>query len=55
MRPWKGIYKVKNNKGAVLQKKVNINRLKVYKRRDDSKVKQFSLAIDYIMYQLSHL
>lgn len=51
----KGIYKVKNNKGAVLQKKVNINRLKVYKRRNDSKVKQSLLAIDCIIYQLTHL
>ncbi len=29
----KGIYKIKNKKGVVLQKKVNISRLKVYKRR----------------------
>ena len=34
----KGIYKVKNQKGAILQKKVNVKRLKVYKRRDVSRV-----------------
>ena len=35
----KGLYKVKNKSGVILKKKVNIARLKMYKERDDSKVK----------------
>ena len=34
----KGIYKVMNQKGVILKKKVNISRIKVYKKRDDSMV-----------------
>ena len=31
----KGLYSVKNQQGTILQKKVNISRLKVYKRRTE--------------------
>ena len=35
----KGLYKLSNKKGVVLQKKLNISRRKVYKRRDASNSK----------------
>ena len=34
----KGIYKVMNQKGVILKKKVNISRIKMYKKRDESMV-----------------
>ena len=33
----KGVYELKNMKGAVLKTKVNVNRLKVYKYPDEHK------------------
>ena len=43
----KGLYKVKNKSGVILKKKVNIARLKMYKERDDSKVKPLKAIFSF--------
>ena len=43
----KGLYKVKNKSDVILKKKVNIARLKMYKERDDSKVKPLKAIFSF--------
>ena len=51
----KGIYKVKNKNGVILKKKVDIARLKMYKERDDSKVKPLKAIFSLLtLYFVSH-